>query len=427
MAVNDRELKPLRSFKRGVNNLSSENELRPDELRQSVNVDLDRQGKPQRRQGYTNIHAGRAHSVYGSPIGLLCAIDGDLRRFCPNFGALMLVPGVGERPISYDTINGTVFWTNGLQIGRIGADLEPRNVWIECTGQPDVAPYGTGSLPAGDYQVAVTYLDSSGLESGSSLATLVTLDSPGGILVSGILDNAEAARVRIFCTPCNGDVLYEVDRIPSGVPSYIIGALPRGNQLETQWHQLMPAGQIIRSWNARTLVAKENIVWHSDAYRYGLHLPGAYTRYSDYVSMVRPVGNADMSCVFIAAGDKTYALTGTGDPKGWKRVVAYPHGAIEGTDAVAEGSIFDPKLGSAPVGYWIADNGVPCIGLPTGQVQPRTNDRFAAPLASRGATLLRERGGIRQMLSTLLGSTANSAAVGDFATASVIRNGVELP
>lgn len=438
MGVKDRQLRSTSSWPLGINNLEQEDSIPVDpktgvdlHLRQAVNVDLTRAGKVQRRDGYTQRLSAKVHSLYEAPFGLLGVVNGDLKCFDANLTATTLVAGVGQRPVSYDTFGTDVCWTNGVQIGRIDENLVPHQVWVDAPGQPTVLPYGVGGMPAATYQVAITYRDSFGRESGSSLATLVDVVEGGGIQLTHIPHSIEASTTRIYVSPPNGDALYWVMDVPTGVSTCVFGLSTEKKLISTQWHQMLPPGQSIRLWNGRGLVAAQNVLWYSDAYRYGLTLPGYYTRYNGYISMLRSVGEADASGVFVAVDSpadgkgRTYFLSGP-NPAEWKRTVVYPNSAIEGTDLLVPGSLFGFDSANR-VAYWVASNGVPCVGLPTGQVVPLTEGRFVTPFADRGTTLFRDEHGLRQMITSLLGSSTNTAAISDFATASITRNGITLP
>jgi len=437
MTPTDKQLVTMTGFPAGINNQVREDALPVDantgaqtSLRQAVNVYLPNNGKPQMRDGYTQITAGIGGSSFTGPQGMFAVIDGDLKLYDANLASTTVIAGIGERDISYAVVNGEVYWSNSIRIGRIDANGVSKPVWIGEPGQPTVAAYATGGLAAGDYQVALAWLDDTGRLSGCSLATVVTLTQGQGIRLTNIPPNPDAATVRVYVTPTNGEALYWAADFPAGTSTYIIGNTQRGALLETQWLELMPPGQIVRAWNGMLLVASQNIVWRSEVHRYGLKRYDNYNRYHGYVSLMEPVGQADVSGVFIAVNDerpgksRTYFVT-KGDE--WKQVTAFPHGAIEGTVCQESGDVFgEVAEGYATVAYWVADNGQPVIGLPSGRVKPLTADRFVTPLAERGATLFRDTNGIRQMISSLLGSTTNQAAVGDFATAEVRRNGVTV-
>jgi hypothetical protein len=69
---------------------------------------------------------------------------------------------------------------------------------------------------------------------------------------------------------------------------------------------------------------------------------------------------------------------------------------------------------------------VACLGLPGGQVVPLRERQVVAPAAERGASLFRERDGMRQVITALQGATPQGIAIGDRASSRVYRNGIEV-
>ena len=74
----------------------------------------------------------------------------------------------------------------------------------------------------------------------------------------------------------------------------------------------------------------------------------------------------------------------------------------------------------------MSSNGVFCIGLPGGSVDAYSEGRYLADEATRGAALLREINGIRQIVTTVDKGQANRAKFSDTMIATVHRNGVQI-
>ena len=90
------------------------------------------------------------------------------------------------------------------------------------------------------------------------------------------------------------------------------------------------------------------------------------------------------------------------------------------------GSVFGLET-TAPVAYWLARNGVFCLGLPGGQVIPMKEESLALPVdAERGAAAVLLFDGIRQVLASTFGGLPNTAAASDSADVTVRRNGVSI-
>lgn len=435
--VRDKELISLK-WPGGVNNVQKEtavpaigNEDQLGQLRGASNVNLNDAGEVESRAGYTQRFAGPSHSLFATMSYLFGVTSGVLRAISANLSATNVTTGVGESDLSYTMVGGYLYWTNGVVLRKVDDDLNDLPVGVECPGQPSVAAYASaGGLFAGQYQVAITYLSSTGEESGSSLATLVDVEEGQGIQLTGIPVHATASWVRIYVSNANGDVLYHATDIPNGSTTYIIGVGQRTRALETQFMYPMPAGQIVRYIGGRLMVATRNILRWSPPLRPNLTQPDNFRRYGGDITMLEGVGDGPTFGYYIGANhdqnpDKAsvYFISGT-DPKAQGNMRAYPAGVVPGTAIQIEGT----KLGleyAGKVPYWLSTNGMFCAGLPGGRVIPLTESRFLADTgATRGASLYRELNGIKQLITTASGGEVAAGRASDEAIATVRRHGV---
>lgn len=431
----DKQLARMSAWPAGIDNRSPEQALTRDDqgraviaLRDAENVDLDRQGKPSRRDGYTRVLAGqRVHSLWARdpfPFGLF--VDGqDLNALREDGTSFLIRSGMGAKPVSYDLAAGRVYWSNEQQTGSVSAD----GVALPWgapgpNGVPTVqGGGGIGGLSAGTYQIAVTFLTASGEESGASLAATADVPEGGGLTLTGIPQPPDASyRIRIYRSGANGDALYQAMDIPYGTTTLMLGVGRPGKLLETQFLEPMPPGHIVRAFNGRLYVACGNEVRWSEALRYGLtrlahNRIGLQTR----VSLMEPVGQGDEAGgLFVAAGERTYFWSGA-DPKVFGNRIAYPHGAVPGTALRVPANVFGIES-TTEVVYWLASNGVGCLGLPGGTVVPLRENQAIAPSADSGASLFRDANGIQQVITTLVGAQERGLAIGDRLNCTVIRH-----
>jgi hypothetical protein len=432
--VSDKQLVRMPGWPAGVDNLSPENDLARDESGKSViavraaeNVDLSKGGKPRRREGFALALAGsRTHSLWrdGELPFALYVTGGTLRAFQPG-GGFDIADGLdASLPVSYALAGERVFWSNGPQRGVVLADGTPAP-WGCPTpgGQPQVtALAGQGGLAAGRYQVAITWQLASGEEGGAALAVVVDVVEGGGLSLSGFpVPPAEVAAVRIYVSPANGDVLYHALDVAPGLPVVVIGAGVRRKPLDTQLLDTMPGGHIVRWYNGRLFVADEGHLRWSESLRYGLTQPAKnHLGFGGRLDLLEPAaaGSAGGG-LYVAAGKRTYWLAG-GDPAAFTQQIAYPHGAVSGTSLTVPGNLFGLETAN-PVPYWLADNGVACLGLPGGQVMPLREGQVVAPSAKRGASLFRERNGLRQVVTALAETAPRGLAMRDVGVMTVER------
>lgn len=428
--VRDRQLVRAGGWPRGVNNIARESGLPVDEngrrlaLREAVNVDLDNAGVPSRRRGFESVGARTlAHSLWSDdllPFGLLVD-DGELHALHPDETVQPLGARAGTLPVSYALINQQVFWSNESACGVVLPDLS--TAWWapeQPAGQPSLELVPGLSLHAGLYQVAVTFTDRLGRESGCTLAAAIDVPEGHGIRAFSIPQPsaADVALVNVYLTDANDQVLRRHTSLPpTGITDINLGAPATGRALDTQFLQPMPPGQIVRLFNGMQLVATGNILRWSSPLRYGMHDPArGQMRFSDRIDLVAPA--VDRSGVFVAAGARTYWLGGA-TPAEWSQTIVYGAGAVPGSHLDVPGTVFGGEA-TAPVATWLATDGQVVVGA-GGMVRPTKPGEAAIDNADRAAPLLREEGGLRQLVMALRAPQRQGLAVRDEAVAHVIR------
>lgn len=440
--VREEDLQPIGPWPAGVNNVAKENELPTNEegipvaLRVARNVDIGNAGWPQRRSGYINrITAGRAHSLFNAfdDAYLLAVVDGDLRAYDPDLGLHGTVrASVGDRYATAVQAPDEVYWSNGLTIRRFDGDLTDAPAWLDTPPAPVVTASAAGGLAAGSYEVALTWRDARGRESGASPAAVVDVPANGGITLSGLPAAAEGAvQLRVYVSPPDNGledgetVLMHVVDLPAGQPMYLVGAHTPGRACETQWLRPLPPCDILRFWNGRLLAAAGNFLCCGEPLRLGLMHQDSILRFGERITLMEPVGEGgDAPGVFIADHKRTYWLSGSG-PKDWQRVIRHGHSAVPGTSLTVPGNVFNLET-TAPVAVWLATNGVWCLGLPGGTVQPIRDGQLALPHGEHGASVFREVNGLRQIMTSYLAGGAQTIGMHDSAVATIRRNGVTL-
>ena len=440
MGVSDSEIVPLQGFA-GVTNTTAETAA-PFGVEQTVaamaalraaqNVDIDSAGKLTRRRGYSRIYDGAACR------GLFSHDELDFGLFVQGTSLMRVRDGVVEAidgvaamaTPSYCVVNGTVVWTDGVRIRVVSESGEPGDFWCEQpTGVPQCAGYSAGGLDAGEYLVTITFTDLQGRESGAPAAVTVDVQQGGGIALSNIPQPSDTeTAVNVYVSHANGEELYAATRLGWGVSSLIIGAGYRGRALETHFMQPLPAGKLIayshgRVFTVSTDPLRGDVLWWSEPLRYGLRASANGIGFKS-VSMLLPVGQGASAAMFIGSNKRTYFVAGP-NPDAWEKRLARGAGVVAGTAVTAPGSFFGIET-TEPVGYWLADDGVFCLGLPEGAVQPFSERQFVADDADVGASLVRQVNGIRQVVTAANAGSANRFRVRDAVSVSVFRNGIEV-
>ena len=399
---------------------------RPLGFRQGDNIDLDAAGVPRRRRGQDRFHSGQlAHSLWTDdefPVGLFVD-DGVLQSVDSAGSVSSLGVTVGNAPLSYAKIGERVFYSNRTSSGMIDMALQ-RHDWGPETpaGQPDLSLATGLALSAGQYQVAVTFIDGLGRESGSTLAVAIDVPADRGIALNNIPQPLTAVAIAVFLTDANDQVLRLHSVLPAGTTTLLIGQQAKGRALETQFLKPMPAGQIVGLLNGRQFVADgRNLRW-SPPLRYGITDPVRHVlRFADDIDVFAPVSEGASSGVFVAAGARTFYFAGT-DPAGWALNIKKATGAIPGSYCrIPANALGGTDTERVPV--WIATDGQVCIGGAGGGIATPKQGLAVIDNADRAAVLFREEEGLQQFVAALRGPRRQGMAVRDKAVAHVIYDG----
>jgi len=424
----------LEGFPDGVNNVFREDSVPTSQLRSAQNIDLLPDGKVRRRSGYLRrlgLSDGRSAASFQGRI--ILADGGDLLKIDPtDFSSEVLgsIPS-NVRP-DYTELNGALYIAAEGAEGRKISLAGRYEAWApeHPLGQPGLAAVaGLGSLPGGTYQIAVTFLRD-GEESGAARAETIQLPPAGGaIQLSNIPQPSDphTSAVRIYMTNTDGQILYQERDIPVQAlgASVTIQSLPTGKQLETQFMEPVPSGQAVSSYNGRLLSAVGEVLYYSQALRYGLcNIAQDYFQFASRITMIQPVAHG----VYVATEATTYFLTGP-TPEEFQLNTIADYGAIEGTNCLVPASAFPfQNMETGNVAVWWSKSGGMVLGMANGQIQYIRDGELSIPDHARGVTMLREEDGVRQLLSVLQEpkSSMGGMAAKDEAVVTVYRNGIEI-
>lgn len=392
-------------------------------LREAINVDLTRFGHPLRRKGYSLVQAGFTHSLWSDPTldyGL-CVHEGELCRVDTHGNLSPLREIHAYAPVSYATVNQEVFWSNGLQMGRV--DSSGALHWsLPAPAVPQTAVV-QGSLPAGRYRISSVYVDEFDEEYGASKEVVVEVAEGQGVDVTlpGQWPD-EAVAVRVFASQPDGEILYEVTTgTAPGTFTLNPNMLGIGREIETLNLEPPKPGTIVRYTNGRIYLARRDTVTFTEALRYGLTRPaqGIYMFPSD-VTLLEPVADG----VYVGSKEGVVFLRGT-DPYDVTQINVLSHSPVPRAVTRVPGEFFESNEGTVPV--WWGHDGAMVAGLPGGGVQQLSKDRLAVPRFNAGAMMYREQEGMAHVVSSLQkGGESSAMGASDSVVATVRRNTKKL-
>lgn len=355
----------------GIDHVSGEpNE--PKWLKDAVNVDIDRFGGAARRAGMTEVLAG-VKSVFGSSaVGSLVGVyQGQLASISVSPPAASPLGDVNDSELWYAEVNGELVFAGMGTLGVVrGGSAVP--LGIDVPPSPSVS-VGTGGLQEGTYGVCVTYVSASGEESGASEATFVSVPQNGGITVTTAPSLQAGMTTRVYRTTCNGDVFY------------LNG---NGMVCETRHKVRMPGGRFLSLWKGRILVARGNIVYMSDPFRFGLLDPRVgFIQVPRMVTFLAAVEGG----VFIGQPNGVLFLDGS-DLQQARLVNTGASAPLLGSAVLVDGGdmSIDNVDSSKKYAVWFCERGY-AIGKPDGGVVEPQSSRIRIPVGQRGATALHDR------------------------------------
>lgn len=407
----------------GKNNVLRPERTDPKYLKEALNIDIDKSGGVQKRLGYQSVEAGDFHSLWSDGNDCFAIQDNDLVRINANLSTTILQSNIYSS-LTFDRADDLIFFTGEGVSGVIsGNDVLPWGI-AEPNPKPTLS-VTAGGMTAGLYQVALTYVRSDGLESGSSLAQSITLGDASGITLNSIPTSSDplVTDIRIYVSTPDGEVLYLYHDIPNGTSTYIIASITTAIlPLMSFNRKPAPKGQIVKFAHNRAFVADGSTLWFSDPYSY--HWFDYHANYFEFNEPIRGIMPVEGG-IWVAA-DKLYYLIGK-DTEKMRQEMKEPVEMVTGTSVRIPGAyIF---IENTPIGYkWLitTDKGV-YILFNDGIALNMTEKNYSFPEADSGAGVFVQTEGINRYLSILKKKgDSDNTAVGDQVTATIIRNGVVL-
>lgn len=381
--MGDSQFQGQRDWSKGSNNLAPTSNIPQGYARELVNVDATPTGQLSLRADYTLAATlNNARAAVATPTGLLIADGTALVAFDGQTNSthvLRQIAGAGQ--LVGATLNGDVFLctSNESLLVRDGA-VHPWGV-DPVAFQPQVVSAG---LKGGLYRVAVTSVNSLGVESGA-LPTLMTLTANSGLRVNYMLP-VGAVTARLYVSQPDGQTLFLQDERPTG--ALVCANLRDDTQRLTTENLLRPPlGSQVEAHQGRLLIVAGAVVYFTEPFMpHHFNRLSGFIQYPEAVSVVKSVG--DM--VFVVA-DKTYCVTALGTPN-QQQAIKLAVGGIPGSGV----SLPD---GSAA---WMTRYGQAIAGL-DGTVALPNRTSYAPHVAERATAGVVEYNGNQQIVTAMRG------------------------
>ena len=378
------------SFSAGLDNRSRETDMPDGAWRVLDNVDATREGNILVRQGLRQLLTGAWHSLIQYQGRLYAVKDGVLGYYVGGvFTALVTLSP--DAPVRYAIHNEELYWTTPYQQGRIvGATA---TIWgMALPPLTQATTSSVGGLDAGIYQVTMTAVHSSGLESGASDPVAVTVAQNGGINITV----PTGSSFRVYRSAANGgrDELRLAATLGSG-ESATLGKADLGKRLESLFAAKPPPGQALCSFKGRLWVAAGSVL------QYTSHLSPHWILPHSYFSFPEPIAGLDAAedGLYVATSGGVWFLGGT-DPAQMTQRLVSTVGAVPGSPAhdlpldvfTGEGQL------AAKQAVWLDNDGYLCLGKPGGMLVHPHKQRYSMGQHSRASLAFRQYQGQRQVL-----------------------------
>ena len=380
----------------GINNRLPDFALHKDKvgdyLRDAINVDVTDSGHLVRRKALILVQAlTGAHSLFGEYLVIDSAI---YRITLPAYTQTLVKTLASNAKMAWHELNGDIYYSNGTDTGRIDAAGNWTPWGLPLPAEPTVSTL-PGGLPAGYYQVAVSYARYSG---GTSVANLLEeggvspsnnyeLTSDGALRVTLPAATVGATHINVYVSTQNGSIPMLQAVVAAGTATVDVTVLNMGRDAVQRFEEPLPAGHRVFSFNGRLCCLSGNTLYYGLPYK-----PGYYDSVAGRVPFPEAVSIAigNQSGIYVAA-DKTYFIAGADlDGEVVLRDVL-PYGAVPGTEFVL------PNKENMVVG-WFGVKGVVLADF-QGQVSPLMADTVDQTPPASGFSAVFESGGYRKVVS----------------------------
>lgn len=408
-------------FPLGIDNRSREYELPLEALRECENLDVTRGGGLISRPGLREVMTGNFHSPFVHPNQkfMLVVKDGYLCKVEPDELVTQLIDVVGD--VQYAVLNSEIYWTDGYKVGRCTNEGALAMWGLNKPPPPLVQVVSDGGFIAGTYSIAMTAIDSEGVESPASDVISITLAAGQGFEI--VTPTAAGVNFAIYRTTADGPVT-ELRRALVVAPgtTFSVSNGYLGKLLESLYAERPVPGQCLTQYKGRLWVASETVLWFtSELSPHWLYPATGFYLFESPILVLQGVEDG----IYVGLAERMYFLQGS-DPIDMTQRPVSSEGAIFGSGADLPYDLF---LGSGSFPsrqcMFLDSNGFLCIGKPGGIIVRPTAARYSLGKVEYGTLTYCDRDGLRQVVASV--STQDGALLAkDQPIREVFSNGVVL-
>ena len=375
------------------------------DLVSAVNVDIDDSGVVRRRQGYGSpVIAGAWHSLWSNGRRCFGVTGTTLREILPDYSTVTLASVTASRPVCWLEMGARIFWSNGVERGCITGTN--RSWGLAVPRRIDATAMG-GSLRAGRYQFAMTFLREDGQESGAPSANVLELSANSGLQFSNLPVSADPTvdRKVIYVSESNGETLYRAAILANATTTHTYRDRgPMSVALATQFLGPAPAATALAFHGGSVLSAVGNLLYYSEPFAPELFDMRRSFAFPSAVTLVAAVDKG----VYVGTETGHFWLGGD-DPTKYVLEGRGMSAAIRGTLSYLPERMFGESKSETDVAVWHTSDGI-VTGDQSGAIANLTSDRFLFPGQPQGSSVGRTERGINQFVSLLQGTETPAPA-----------------
>jgi len=408
-----RTIIPLNAFTEGMDSLHAEDDpifdavagqngySSPKRCVAAVNVNLDDRGRPEHRAGTTQRVAATSGLNIFCGLGMVFFQDQGVIKRVTDLDTWTTADVVIGLNISAEVIfyeyESWILWTNGLVCGKIDSTgtYQPWSL-----PRPAAPTLGTtaGTLPAGRYRVAVSYVDANDVEHPASVSTVQVLAVAGALTVDVPSPDSEAVSILVYASKVNGeDLFYVGSAAPDAFPVTVSDVATDDAKLKTQGFSPVIPGDGIFSYQGMVITFKGRYLQPS--YGPAIHLYELHKTEEQRPGNIQAGGGLDSGfwvvCergAYFTSGDApgSWVTSGRKDNRRYaKGCLVIDAGLVGGLDS------------SGNVALFASEDGL-VIGTNDGRLVALTASKHCLDVEGKTAPIVYRRNGeINQILFTL--------------------------
>lgn len=397
--LKDRRTATYTNWEKGANNIASSDRLPAGFARDILNADPTPGGRLELRIGYERVYDGAAvRGVLALGSKLLIADGASLVEFNTATNSSRVIRTIDSSGHFVGAVlNNELFFCTETECLRYdGTTVRGWGV-PDVNAQPPVVVSSGGSIPAGYYQLAMTYTDGDGQEGGTD-KPLVVMVNDGGLITVTVPTPPAGCTANLYVGAINSGTPYFQTSTTAG-GSVAIGAVRDDTaRCGTILMRAPVPGSHITEHNSTLAVANGAVVQMTQPMR--KHLVSRATGFFQYpvdVGMLLSVNG-----VLIISADRTYALDNA-ETSGVNQRVLLEYPAVAGTAVLLPSG----------EGAWMTKYGQ---AITDGRIVRLPNETSFAPIkAGSGAAGVVDHNGNQLVVTTLQGAQRpNSLAASDF-------------